>query len=88
MDLTILVPTSVAWSLTLQGLDVTTGIEGNDIRVKSIDGDHQLGERLDDRLMQHVAEAFKSKHGIDPMTDIIARHDLRSRCVSPNSASP
>lgn len=64
--------------------DVTIiSIEGNDIRVKSTDGDHQLGGKdWDDRLMQHVAEAFKSKHGIDPMTDIIARHDLRSRCVS------
>lgn len=64
--------------------DVTIiSIEGNDIRVKSTDGDHQLGGKdWDDRLMQHVAEAFKAMHNLDPMSDSIARHDLRSRCVS------
>ena len=46
------------------------------IRVKSTDGDDKLGGKdWDDRLMQHVAEAFKEKHGINVMDDVLARHD-------------
>ena len=63
--------------------DVTiVEIQQNTIRVKGTDGDHQLGGKdWDDRLMKHVAEAFKSEHGVDIMEDVLARHDLRERCV-------
>ena len=53
------------------------------IRVKSTDGDDKLGGKdWDDRLMQHVAEAFKEKHGINVMDDVLARHELRDICVN------
>ncbi len=64
--------------------DVTlVDIEGTDINVIATNGDHQLGGKdFDDRLMAHVAEAFKAKHGMDPLEDLASYHDLRQKCVS------
>jgi len=64
--------------------DVTlVDIEGTEMNVVATDGDHKLGGKdFDDRLMEHVAEAFREKHGIDPLTDAINRAELRHRCTS------
>jgi molecular chaperone DnaK len=64
--------------------DVTMcDIENNEINVVATDGDHILGGKdWDDRLIAHVAEAFKEKHGIDPLEDLASYHDLRQKCVS------
>jgi len=64
--------------------DVTlVDIQGNDINVLATNGDHLLGGKdWDDRLIQHVAEAFKEKHGLDPLEDLASYHDLRQKCVS------
>ncbi|MEN0067285.1 MAG: Hsp70 family protein [Myxococcota bacterium] len=64
--------------------DVTLcDIEGNDINVVGTDGDHRLGGKdWDDRLIKHVAAAFKEKHGVDPLEELSSYHDLRSKCVS------
>jgi molecular chaperone DnaK len=64
--------------------DVTiVDIVGNDITVVATTGDHQLGGKdWDDLLIKHVAEEFKKKHGKDPLDDLAAYHDLRSKCVS------
>ena len=59
-----------------------------DIREHSIDviatrGDHQLGGKdWDDRVMDHVAQAFIDKHGTDPRTDLVALHDLRQKSTT------
>ncbi|MEZ4323155.1 MAG: Hsp70 family protein, partial [Myxococcota bacterium] len=64
--------------------DVTlVDIAGSDINVIATNGDHILGGKdFDDRLIQHVAEAFKEKHGLDPLEDLASYHDLRQKCVS------
>lgn len=64
--------------------DVTiTDIVGNDINVLASTGDHQLGGKdWDDALMRYVADQFNSKHGVDPLDDLVAYHDLRQKCVS------
>jgi len=64
--------------------DVTlVDIEGTDINVVATDGDHKLGGKdWDDRLIEHVAEAFREKHGIDPLEELSSYHDLRQKCVS------
>jgi len=64
--------------------DVTlVDIEGTDINVVGTDGDHKLGGKdWDDRLIEHVAEAFREKHGIDPLEELSSYHDLRQKCVS------
>jgi len=64
--------------------DVTlVDIEGKDINVVATDGDDRLGGKdWDDRLIDHVAEAFREKHGVDPLEDIASYHDLRQKCVS------
>jgi molecular chaperone DnaK len=64
--------------------DVTVvDIGGNEINVIATDGDHILGGKdFDDRLIQFVADAFKEKHGIDPLEDLASYHDLRQKCVS------
>jgi molecular chaperone DnaK len=57
------------------------------IRVKSTDGDDKLGGKdWDDRLMKYVSEAFKDQYGINIMDDVLARHELRERCVSAKKA--
>lgn len=64
--------------------DVTiVEIKGNEINVIATTGDHQLGGKdWDDVLIQHVAEEFQRKHGVDPLDDLVAYHDLRQKCVS------
>ncbi len=64
--------------------DVTlVDIAGDDINVIATNGDHILGGKdWDDRLIQHVADAFKEKHGLDPLEDLASYHDLRQKCVS------
>lgn len=64
--------------------DVTiVEISGNEINVIASTGDHQLGGKdWDDALMRHVADEFHKKHGVDPLDDLVAYHDLRQKCVS------
>lgn len=64
--------------------DVTiVEIAGNEINVLASTGDHQLGGKdWDDALMRHVAQEFQRKHGVDPLDDLVAYHDLRQKCVS------
>ncbi|MEQ1503747.1 MAG: Hsp70 family protein [Myxococcota bacterium] len=64
--------------------DVTLcDIVDNDINVVATDGDHLLGGKdWDDRLIAHVAQAFKEKHGLDPLEELSSYHDLRQKCVS------
>jgi molecular chaperone DnaK len=64
--------------------DVTVvDIEGNDISVVATAGDDELGGKdFDDVLIKHAATAFEERHGLDPLTDPVAQHDLRQKCVS------
>ena len=64
--------------------DVTlVDIEGNDIQVIATAGDYQLGGKdWDDVLIRYAAEQFRERHGVDPLEDAVARHDLRQKCVS------
>ena len=64
--------------------DVTlVDIADKDINVIATNGDYRLGGKdWDDRLIAHVAEAFKKKHGLDPLEDLPSYHDLRQKCVS------
>lgn len=64
--------------------DVTYAqIVGKDIQVVATTGDHQLGGKdWDDALIKWAAERFVETHGIDPLDDIAAYHDLRQKCVS------
>ena len=64
--------------------DVTViRIDGRDIHVLGTTGDHQLGGKdWDDVLIRHVAARFEERHGIDPLSDLAAYHDLRQKCVS------
>ena len=58
-------------------------IEGRDITVKATTGDHQLGGKdWDDALINYAAQQFQAKHGLDPLDDPAAYHDLRQKCVS------
>jgi molecular chaperone DnaK len=64
--------------------DVTVvNIEGRDITVSATAGDSMLGGKdFDDALISYAADEFKKKHGIDPLEDPAAAHDLRQKCVS------
>ena len=64
--------------------DVTiVDIKGSEIEVVATNGDHQLGGKdWDDALIQYAADAFQKKHGMDPLEDLAAYHDLRQKCVS------
>lgn len=64
--------------------DVTlVDIHDNEIDVIATDGDHLLGGKdWDDRLIEHVAQAFREKHGVDPLEELASYHDLRQKCVS------
>ncbi len=58
-------------------------IHGRDIVVNATNGDHQLGGKdWDDALIRYAAEQFEEKHGMDPLEDTAAYHDLRQKCVS------
>jgi molecular chaperone DnaK (HSP70)/uncharacterized protein YegL len=64
--------------------DVTLAeIVGSDINVIATSGDHQLGGKdWDEKLIEYVSLKFQEKHGIDPLEDVAAYHDLRQKCVS------
>ena len=64
--------------------DVTmVDIAGKEINVIATAGDHHLGGKdYDDVLIEHVAAAFRDKHGVDPLSDLQSYHDLRQKCVS------
>jgi molecular chaperone DnaK len=58
-------------------------IDGKDIVVNATNGDHQLGGKdWDDALITWAARCFEEKHGMDPLEDLAAYHDLRQKCVS------
>ncbi len=58
-------------------------IEGRDISVLATTGDHQLGGKdWDDNLIRFAADQFRARHGIDPLDDLAAYHDLRQKCTS------
>ena len=58
-------------------------IDGRDINVNATNGDHQLGGKdWDDALIRYAAQCFEEKHGMDPLEDLAAYHDLRQKCVS------
>ena len=58
-------------------------IQGRDIIVNATNGDHQLGGMdWDDALIRYAAQMFEEKHGMDPLEDTAAYHDLRQKCVS------
>ena len=64
--------------------DVTiVQIRARSVTVIATAGDHQLGGKdWDDTLITYAAEKFKEKHGLDPLEDLAAYHDLRQKCVS------
>jgi molecular chaperone DnaK len=58
-------------------------VNGPEISVVATTGDHQLGGKdWDDHLIAHAAEQFQARHGIDPLDDLAAYHDLRQKCTS------
>lgn len=58
-------------------------IQGNEITVIATTGDHQLGgKEWDDALIRYAADQFRIRHGIDPLDDLAAYHDLRAKCTS------
>jgi molecular chaperone DnaK len=58
-------------------------IDGREISVVATTGDHQLGGKdWDDALIKYAAEQFRARHGIDPLDDLAAYHDLRQKCTS------
>jgi molecular chaperone DnaK len=64
--------------------DVTLVDMGNrEINVIATRGDHLLGGKdWDDALIDHVAQLFIDRHGVDPRTNLVSLHDLRAKCVS------
>jgi len=64
--------------------DVTLAeIAGKNINVEATNGDHQLGGKdWDEVLITYISERFQEKHGVDPLEDTAAYHDLRQKCVS------
>ena len=58
--------------------DVTFAeIRGKDISVVATTGDHQLGKDWDEALIQYISDRFQEKHGVDPLEDAAAYHDLK-----------
>lgn len=58
-------------------------INGRDIQVLATTGDAQLGGKdWDDALIQYAADQFKARHNLDPLDDLAAYHDLRSKATS------
>jgi molecular chaperone DnaK len=64
--------------------DVTlVQLDQNDVRVLATDGADELGGKdWDDALIRFMAGRFEERHGIDPLEDLSAYHDLRQKCVS------
>jgi molecular chaperone DnaK len=58
-------------------------IGDRELNVIATAGDHQLGGKdWDDTLISYAARRFEEKHGMDPLEDLAAYHDLRQKCVS------
>jgi molecular chaperone DnaK len=58
-------------------------IDGREISVVATTGDHQLGGKdWDDALIRYAADQFRARHGLDPLDDLAAYHDLRQKCTS------
>ncbi|MDP2313014.1 MAG: Hsp70 family protein [Pseudomonadota bacterium] len=58
-------------------------IDGREITVLATTGDHQLGGKdWDDALIRYAADQFRARHGLDPLDDLAAYHDLRQKCTS------
>ena len=58
-------------------------IAGRDISIIATTGDHLLGGKdFDDTVIAFAAEQFRAKHGVDPLEDLAAVHDLRQKAVS------
>ena len=58
-------------------------VKGSELTVLATTGDHQLGGKdWDDALIRYAAEQFRIRHGIDPLDDLAAYHDLRQKCLS------
>lgn len=56
---------------------------GRDLSVLATTGDHMLGGKdWDDALINYAAEHFRARHGIDPLDDLAAYHDLRQKCTA------
>ena len=64
--------------------DVTiVDINKREVAAIATAGDSKLGGKdWDDALVKHAAAQFYEKHGVNPLDDIVARHDLRQKCVS------
>jgi molecular chaperone DnaK len=58
-------------------------IDGRELSVVATTGDHQLGGKdWDDALIRYAADQFRARHGLDPLDDLAAYHDLRQKCTS------
>jgi molecular chaperone DnaK (HSP70) len=58
-------------------------LTAGEINVVATGGDNLLGGKdFDDRLIRFVAQSFEEKHGLDPLKDLAATHDIRQKCVS------
>jgi molecular chaperone DnaK len=64
--------------------DVTlVDLVDREIRVVATSGDDHLGgKEWDEALIDHVADQFVERHGLDPRADLASLHDLRAKCVS------
>jgi molecular chaperone DnaK (HSP70) len=64
--------------------DVTVvDMDDKDISVVATRGDAMLGGKdWDDAIIDHVAERFLEKFGVDPRTDLVSLSDLRAKAVS------
>lgn len=63
--------------------DVTVmEIKGTTLRTIATDGNAELGGKdWDDRLLNHVAEQFAQKYGLDPRDDAQTYQELYERCL-------
>jgi len=70
--------TIVVYDLGGGTFDVTVmRIEGPIVRMLATDGDVQLGGKdWDQRLIDHVAEAFAARHGVDPRDNLESLQEL------------
>ena len=63
--------------------DVTVmKVSGAAIRMVATNGDHRLGGKdWDDKLILHVADAFKAEHGDSPLEDLATYQDIQLRAI-------
>jgi molecular chaperone DnaK len=58
-------------------------MDEREINVVATTGDHMLGGKdWDDAIIDHIAQAFIEKHGVDPRTDLVSMHDMRAKATS------